>query len=321
MSNWNPSPEDIAIKLQRQNFKAGSKRTTGVKMVSKSLMFKVGAGVLALILMLGSFKTVSPGQRGIRVTMGKASNETLGEGVHFKLPLLSSIKTVSVQVQKTEATSEAATKDLQKVHATFALNWNLNPENVVDIYRSIGNEQDIAERIIQPAISEVLKAATAHMTAEEVLTKRLELKSIIDELLTKRLANYTIVVRDISLVNLDFTGEFNRAVEAKQVAEQDAKKAEYVAIQATNEAKAAVNKARGEAQATLIKAQAQAESQKLLQQNTSAAILQLKAIEKWDGSMPQVMGSGGNMLFNIPTKTPKAKTVYPGQEGVENENE
>lgn len=270
-----------------------------LKSFKRSLLLG-GLGLLGLILLLGSFKTVAPGQRGIRITAGSASNETLGEGLHFKLPLVSSIKTVSIKVQKTEATSEAATKDLQKVHATFALNWNLNPENVVDVYRSIGDENDIAERVIAPAISEVLKAATAHMTAEEVLTKRLELKKIIDEMLTERLSKYTILVKDISLVNLDFTGEFNRAVEAKQVAEQEAKKAEYVAIQAKNDAVARVNKAKGEADSQLLMAKSQAESQRLLQQTVTPMLLQLKAIEKWDGSTPSVMGTGSNMLFNIP---------------------
>lgn len=270
---------------------------------NKKVIKYTGLGFLGLVLFLGSFKVVPPGKRGIRVTMGSASLNTLGEGLHFKVPLVSSIHLMSIQVQKSEETSEAATKDLQKIHATFALNWNLNPENVVDIYKNIGTETEIAERIIQPAVSEVLKAATAKMTAEEVLQKRIELKQNIDETLIKRLASYNVIVRDVSLVNLDFTGEFNKAVEAKQIAEQDAKKAEYVAMQATNDAKAAVNKAKGQAEATLINAKAQAESQKLLQQNTSSAILQLKAIEKWNGDMPQFMGNGGNMLFNIPTNS------------------
>jgi prohibitin 1 len=271
-------------------------------MDNTKLIKRVGFGLLALILVLGTFKIVPPGSRGIRVTMGHASLNTLDEGIHFKLPLISTIHLMSIQVQKTEEVSEAATKDLQKISAKFALNWNLNPENVVDVYRNIGTQDEIAERIIQPAVSEVLKAATAKMTAEEVLLKRLELKQNIDDMLVKRLANYNVIVKDVSLVNLDFTGEFNRAVEAKQIAEQDAKKAEYVAIQATNEAKGTVNKAKGTAEAVLINARAQAEAQKLLQQSTNSAILQLKAIEKWDGEMPQFMGSGGNMLFNIPTK-------------------
>lgn len=271
-------------------------------MWNKKVVKYVGLGFLGLILFLGSFKVVPPGKRGIRVTMGSASLNTLNEGLHFKLPLVSSIHLMSIQVQKTEELSEAATKDLQKIHATFAINWNLNPENVVDIYRNIGTETEIAERIINPAVNEVLKAATAKLTAEEVLLRRLELKQNIDDMLIKRLANYNVIVRDISLVNLDFTAEFNHSVEAKQIAEQDAKKAEYVAMQATNDAKAAVNKAKGQAESTLINAKAQSESQKLLQLTTNSAILQLKAIEKWDGSVPQVMGSGSNLLFNIPTK-------------------
>lgn len=262
----------------------------------------ISGGLLAIVLLLGSFSIVSPGERGILVTLGKPSNVVLEEGPHFKFPIISSIKTISVRVQKSEAESEAATKDLQRLHAKVALNWNIDPATVNTLYTSVGDEFAITERIINPAVSEVLKASTAKMTAEEVLTRRMELKKTIDELLLSRLAAYNIIVRDISLVNLDFTAEFNKAVENKQIAEQEAKQAEYNAQRATQDAKAAVNTAKGEAEASLTKARAQAEGQKLLKQTLTKDVLQLEYLKKWNGKLPQVLtGNGSGIMLNLNT--------------------
>lgn len=258
---------------------------------------------VGLPVLLGSFKIVSPGERGVYVFLGKVSPVILDEGFHFKVPFLSSIKTLSVKIQKTDSIGEAATKDLQKVSAEVALNWTLDTTKVVEIYRTIGQRvEEVKERVIDPAVQEVLKASTAKMTAEEVLTKRLDLKDNIDKLLIERLTSYGIFVKSISIVNLNFTTEFNHAVEQKQIAEQQAQQAEYVAQKATADAKATVNAAKGDAEATLTRAKAQAASQQLLRETITDKLLQLKAIEKWDGSVPQVMGSGSNLLFNIPTK-------------------
>jgi prohibitin 1 len=167
--------------------------------------------------------------------------------------------------------------------------------------REVGDETAIDVNIIAPAVSEVLKAATAKMTAEEVLTKRMELKHNIDEMLIKRLTSYGLIIKDISLVDLDFTREFNHAVEAKQIAEQQAKQAEYVAQKATQDAKAAVEAAKGEAESRLVNARAQAEAQKLLKQTLTAELLQLEYLKKWDGVLPQVMsGTGNGMILNLP---------------------
>jgi len=277
-----------------------------IKSIRNAILVALGVFV-GLPLVFGSFKIVSPGERGVYVFLGKVSQDIREEGFHLKVPFLSSIKTLSVQIQKTDSTGEAATRDLQKVTADVALNWTLDPAKVVEIYRTIGRTEDVKDRVIDPAVSEVLKASTAKMTAEEVLTKRLELKDNIDKLLIERLGNYGIFVKSISIVNLNFTAEFNHAVEQKQIADQQAQQAEYTAQKATADAKAKVNEAKGDAEATLTKAKAQAESQKLLRETVTDKVLMLKAIEKWDGTVPQVMGSGSNLLFNIPTKTTQSK--------------
>jgi len=262
----------------------------GNNMFKEYTGYVVGALVFfGLITAISSCTTVHPGERGIYMFLGQASNVVLTEGAHFKLPFVSTIKKVSIRIQKSQSTAEAATKDLQKVKTVLALNWNLSPTQVVDMYRSVGDENDIENRIINPAVSEVLKAATAKLTAEEVLTKRLQLKANIDELLIERLAKYNVLVTDVSLVDLEFTEEFNHAVENKQISEQKAKQAEYIAQQAKADAQAEINKAQGQAQA-----------QKLIQQTVTKDILYLEYLKKWNGVLPTVMsGSNSGLMLNL----------------------
>jgi regulator of protease activity HflC (stomatin/prohibitin superfamily) len=133
-----------------------------------------------------------------------------------------------------------------------------------------------------------MKSATAKKTAEEILTKRAELKTEIDDSLRERLAKYGVTVTDVSITNLTFSQEFTAAIERKQIAEQEAKQAEYGAQKAVQEARAEVNRAKG-----------QAEAQALLKSTITAEILQQRAIEKWDGKFPQVMGAQALPFLNM----------------------
>jgi len=252
------------------------------------------------ILALGSFSIVNPGERGVMVTLGKTGTDILNEGPHLKLPFISSIKTMSIRVKKSEDVTEAATKDLQKVIAKIAINWTINPDSVGKMLREIGSEESVQNNIIAPAVAEVLKASASKMTAEEVLTKRMELKHSIDEALIVRLKQYGLIVKDISLVDLDFTKEFNHAVEQKQIAEQQAKQAEYVALKATQDAVAKVNAAKGEADSLLLNATAQAKAQALLKQNINKDLLALEFYKKWNGVLPQVMSGSNGLIMNLP---------------------
>jgi prohibitin 1 len=150
----------------------------------------------------------------------------------------------------------------------------------------VGDNSQLKENIIIPAISEILKAATPQRTAEEILKQRTELKSEIDVAIQKRLSKYHIKIDDVSLVKISFSEEFTKSIEQKQIAEQEAKKAEFDAIKASKEAEAEVNRAKGTATA-----------QKLLRENLNKELLQKQAIEKWDGKFPTVMGGNGALPF------------------------
>ena len=182
-------------------------------------------------------------------------------------------------MQKQESSAEASSKDLQDVFTDVALNWHIIPDEANAIFQQIGDEPQIVDRIINPAVEEVLKAVMAKYTAEEIITKRGEVKGGVDDFLTTRLATYHIAVDDISLVHVHFSERFSDAVEAKQIAEQEAKRGEFLALKAVKEAEVKVNLAKGEA-----------EVQRLLRDNLTAELLERQAIEKWNGKLPLICG-------------------------------
>jgi prohibitin 1 len=257
-----------------------------------------GGGLLIVAIVFRPFTIVGPGERGVLMHFGQVQNQVLNEGIHPVVPILTSVRNISVRVQKASFQSDAASKDLQKITTELAVNWHVDPIQVNKVYQQVGGEEEIVTGILSPAISEVLKAATSKKTAEEIITKRTELKEEIDITLKKRLAAYGILVDDVSLVNFTFSEEFSKAIESKQIAEQEAKQAEFVAKKATQQAQAEVNLAKG-----------QAEAQKLQRETLTSELLQKQAIEKWDGHFPTVMGGNGAMpLINIDPATLKSNS-------------
>jgi regulator of protease activity HflC (stomatin/prohibitin superfamily) len=256
--------------------------------MNKGLLIGGGALVIIFIFFLfGPFVIVNPGQRGVITHLGKVdTNKILGEGFHWRMPIVTGIHKMTVQIQKSDIPSNAATKDLQIVDATIAVNWKLDPDKVNNIYQTIGNEKDVLGDIMTPAMNEVLKAATAKRNAQNILTERTELKKEIDETFKMRMEKYGIIVVDVNLVNFSFGAEFQKAIEEKQVAEQEAQKAIYTAKQAEAEAQGTINKAKGEA-----------EAQRLQKITLSGVMLKKMWLDKWDGHLPKVMSGNGNGLI------------------------
>ncbi|MEG4215759.1 prohibitin family protein [Microcoleus sp. Pol14C6] len=268
--------------------------------VQYNLALYIVGGIVFIIaaLILRPFALVGAGERGVVMRFGKVQDAILDEGIHPILPLITSVKTLSVRVQKTDLKADAASKDLQSITTDLAVNWNVDPAKVNQVFQQVGDEEQIVTSILSPAISEVLKAATSKKTAEEIITKRTELKTEIDNSLKKRLEPYGVIVRDVSLINFGFSPEFSKAIESKQIAEQEAKQAEFTVQKATQDAQAEINRAKGKA-----------EAQRLQRQTLTAEILQQQAIEKWNGQFPTVMGGGGTLpLINIAPPSSQAAT-------------
>ncbi|MEH2245709.1 prohibitin family protein [Nostoc sp.] len=254
--------------------------------------------VLAILVILGlnSFVIINPGQAGVISILGKARDGALLEGIHVKPPFISVIDVYDLTVQKFEVPAESSTKDLQNLSARFAINFRLDPMQVVEVRRKQGTLANIVSKIIAPQTQEAFKIAAARRTVEEAITKRSELKEDFDNALGDRLDKYGIIVLDTSVVDLAFSPEFAKAVEEKQIAEQRAQRAVYVAREAEQEAQADVNRAKGKA-----------ESQRLLAETLKAQggqlVLQKEAIEAWKSGgaqMPKVLVMGGDSKSGVP---------------------
>jgi regulator of protease activity HflC (stomatin/prohibitin superfamily) len=253
-----------------------------------SVASRIILAFLILAIIASFFVIINAGERGVLMQFGRVQNSVLDEGIHLIIPLVNTVQKLSVRVQKQEISAEASSKDLQDVFTDVALNWHIIPEEVNIIYQQIGDKNQVIDRIINPAVEEVLKAVMAKYTAEEIITRRGNVKAEVDDLLTKRLTNYHIGVDDLSLVHVKFSPKFRDAVEAKQVAEQEAKRAEFVALKAAKDAEAKVNLAKGEA-----------EAQRLLKDSLTPELLQKQAIDKWNGSLPLIVGDRGTKLLDL----------------------
>ena len=258
----------------------------------------VPAILLLLIFLMGfnSFVILNPGQAGVITILGKARDGVLLEGIHFKAPLVSAVDIYDLTVQKFEVPAQSSTQDLQDLSASFAINFRLDPLLVVEIRRKQGTLANIVSKIIAPQTQESFKIAAARRTVEEAITKRNELKQDFDDALSQRLEKYGIVVLDTSVVDLDFSPEFAKAVEEKQIAEQRAKRAIYVAQEAEQEAQAEINRAQGKAEAQRLLAET-------LKAEGGQLVLQKEAIQAWregGSQMPKVLVMGGNEQGNVP---------------------
>lgn len=235
-------------------------------------------GVLALFVLLWLttiFVVVPAGNVGVVTQFGKVTGREMNPGLSFKAPWpIQSTDVFSTQIQKEQTDASAASTDLQDVTATVAVNYHLDNSKVSTIYQNIGD--DYKGRIIDPAIQEVVKANVSKFNASELISNRQAVKDLIDKGLIDRVVPYGIVVDAVSIVNFNFSVQFNTAIEAKQVAQQQAQQAQF----------------------NLQKAQLDAQAQQSQKESLTAEILQKMAIEKWDGKMPQYVGAGS--IFNIP---------------------
>lgn len=248
----------------------------------------IGIPVALLLFFIFCFRTVGAGQVGIVTRFGEI-NRVQTSGIALKLPYpIERMEKMETRVQKDEQQASAATQDLQDVNSTLALNYALDNETALRVYKELG--KDYKDRVVTPAVQESFKAATANYTASELITKRAEVKAEAYEIIKDRLGKYGIRVVDLNIVNFAFSAEFNAAIEAVQVANQNVAKARQELETTKVEAQKAIEAANGAA-----------EAQRLQQATLTPLILQKLAIEKWNGVLPTT-NAGGDTLFNIPLR-------------------
>ena len=250
--------------------------------------------IFALITLFSSFTTIKSGEIGLKSRFGEIVSQTTQEGIQFKVPFVEKVTKVNMKVQKADVTSSSATKDLQDVSISFAINFQLSPEKVMDLYKKIG--KNYVEIILQPATQEALKNVTSKYTAEELITKRSEVSQQIIEELSAKVSKYGIIINELNIIDLNFSEAYNKAIEDKQVAEQEVKKAQQELEKTKIEAEKKVAEAKAEADA--LKLQKEEITPELLELRRIEA--QLKAIEKWSGNLPTtITGSDGIPFIDL----------------------
>lgn len=254
----------------------------------------IGVGALVFLFLVPmQCRIIGAGERGVVLTWGKVEDKIWDEGIHFKRPVSQQVKKVNVKVLKAEVEIGAASKDLQEVSAVIALNYHLDPLQVNRLYQRVGRQYEAV--IVLPAIQEVTKATTAKFTAEELITRRQDVKEDIKEALTARISTFNIMVDEFAIVNFNFSDQFNAAIEAKQTAAQNAIKASRDLDRIRVEAEQKVVQAEASKKAQILEAEAQARSLELQRSVLTKDLIQLRTIEKWNGQMPTY--TGGPMPF------------------------
>ncbi len=248
--------------------------------------------ILILIIIASSFKIVPAGFRGIMLNFGAPQDKTLGQGLSFKIPFYQNIVILDVRNIKYEVDVLAYSKDIQSVDSRIALNYHLNPDRVSKLYQEIG--KDYQDKVINPAVQESVKAATAKFTAQELIEERPKVKDEIRAELFTRFNDRNIIVDDFSIVNFDFSDAYEKAVEEKQVAQQSALKSENDLKRIKTEAEQRVAQARAEGEAIKFQSDA-ANNDKYIQ--LKALEVQLEAVKRWNGVLPTQMIPGGSVPF------------------------
>jgi prohibitin 2 len=273
-------------------YRAKEAMQSAMKKVPARLGFIAGA-VVFFFFLLQPWVQIGAGQRGIVLNFGAVQDKVLDEGLHFRVPVMQKVAIMDVKVQKAETDAAAASADLQDVSSRVALNYHVLPDKANIVYQTLGIH--FKERIIDPAILEVVKAVTAKYSAEELITKRPAVSEAMRATLAERLLAHNIAVDAFSIVIFSFSKIFTEAIESKQTAEQLALKA-----------KRDLDRIRIEAEQKITAARAEAESLRLQRANISLDLIELrkveaniKAIEKWNGILPQVTGAGAVPFIGI----------------------
>lgn len=269
-----------------------SDRPSSPKTASRNRDTSIAGRIILTLLILAIISTffvvIPAGKRGVLMEFGQVKEVILAEGLHPLIPVVNTVEKLSVRVQKQEIIVQAACQDLQNISLEVALNWHLDASKIYLVFQQIGNQNQIIDKIINPSLSEVIKSVTAQYTAEEMITQRSQVKTEVDTKLCDRLKIYYILMDDLSFLNIHFSDRFQEAVEAKQIAEQEARRAGFIAKKALKKAEAKVNLAKGEAEAN-----------RLIQASLTPEILQRQTLKKWNGHLPLIVNSGSQKILDI----------------------
>lgn len=255
-------------------------------------------GILSLIVLMILFiagllffpaTSVSPGKVGVPIMFGKVQNYTLESGFHFINPLLDVVE-IPVNIQRVPVATAAGSSDLQTVTIKATANYRVNTKSVSKLYFDFQKRYE--EELIIPSVLEAIKSASAKLTAEKLIVERQTFRQSVIGIANEKLSKYGILLEEVSIENIDFSAEFNKAIEQKVTAEQQALTSKNQLEKVKYEAQQTIEKAKAEAEAIRIQAQA-------IQNQGGAEYVKLKAVEAWDGKMPTYMMDGAMPFINV----------------------
>ncbi len=264
--------------------------------------------LVALMVIFGSFGTISAGEVGVKTNLGKVVG-TVQPGLYFKVPFMEHVTPMSVKTQtinydksgdtgdtkNTDTNLFGASKDLQDVTIGVVVNYHVDATKVVDIFSQYSSVENYQANVIEPVIREIVKSTSAQYTAEELVTKRAEFSDKVNAALATQFLNKSAVLERFSVTNFSFSGAFSKAIEAKVTAVQNAEAEKNKLVQIQYEAQQTIETAKATAEAQRISSAA-------LAAQGGADYVQLKAIEKWNGMLPQQMVPGATVPFLNLTK-------------------
>jgi len=257
------------------------------------------SGLIAVLLLLGlllwrSFVIVPAGSRGVVLWWGRVEQRIMPEGLNFQVPLAETVLKVDVRVQPHPFREiDASSQEYQLVKMTGMMNFHIDPAFVNDLYQKVG--LDFADKVIDPAFNDFVKEVVPTYPIGEILPKRDAIRQTAMQKLGANLARYHIVVDDIYFANIRFSPEYEQAIEAKQVAQQEVETQKQILARREIEAQQKVAIAKGDAESLLVVAQNQAKANEVLARSLTPILVSYKSLERWNGVLPQV--SGGAVPF------------------------
>jgi regulator of protease activity HflC (stomatin/prohibitin superfamily) len=268
---------------------------------------------LAALLVPASFVIIDAGKVGVIKRLGAVQQQSLPEGLHFKVPFADQVIKVDVRLMNSRSNALSSSKDLQTVRTTVEVQYSINGEMAPFTYQKVGLNPQIQSRVIEPAIGESVKAITAQYTAEELITKRGTVKlqiqgavqNYINATLEKKEIKEGIEIANVAITDFNFSDEFNRAIELKVKAEQEALQAKNEKLKRITQAEAAASEKQLAADASAYeitvgsKARAEAIKREAMALRNNPELIQLRIAEKWDGQLPHYNGGGAVPLLNI----------------------
>lgn len=240
------------------------------------------------VLLCNPIVVVGVGERGVKVTLGKVSPESLGEGMHFIMPYVQKIAKMDVKTQKYNTQTHVYTKDIQQARISYVVNYNLVSDSAYRMYQEVG--MDYVSKVINPVLEGTIKDVIGKWNAQDLVANREEATNEILLKLRDQLSGRYVNVSGFQIVDINYSEVFERAIESKVTAEQDALKAKNKTVQIQEEARQKVISAEAEAKSMSIRANA-------LTQNK--ALVEYEAVQKWNGILPTYMMGNSVPFINL----------------------